>query len=134
MPVEPTSAKMNPCMDLSVGWVRGRGVVALMLFQPSKSSPGEKQSLFKCLQYTLYDLLVKSGCHVWSFRPRFYRANHPPRTNLPSEPRHEKTNIYICENKDADQLRGEREADTRFCFRHTDSTIPLLPKSEISSL
>ena len=39
-----------------------------------------------------------------------------------------------CENKDADQLRGDREADQRLCFRYTDSTIPLLPKSEISSL
>ena len=33
----------------------------------------------------------------------------------------------ICENKDADQLRGHREADQRLCFRYTDSTIPLLP-------
>ena len=40
----------------------------------------------------------------------------------------------ICENKDADQLRGNREADQRLCFRYTDSTIPLLPKFEISSL
>ena len=40
----------------------------------------------------------------------------------------------ICENKDADQLRGNREADQRLCFRCTDSTIPRLPKSEISSL
>ena len=40
----------------------------------------------------------------------------------------------ICENKDADQLRGDREADQRLRFRCTDSTIPLLPKSEISSL
>ena len=40
----------------------------------------------------------------------------------------------ICENKDADQLRGDREADQRLCFRYTDSTIPLLSKSEISSL
>ena len=39
----------------------------------------------------------------------------------------------ICENKDADQLRGNREADQRLCFRYTDSTIPLLPKDEISS-
>ena len=39
-----------------------------------------------------------------------------------------------CENKDADQLRSNREADQRICFRYTDSTIPLLPKSEISSL
>ena len=40
----------------------------------------------------------------------------------------------ICENKDADQLRGNREADQRLCFRYTDSTIPLLSKSETSSL
>ena len=40
----------------------------------------------------------------------------------------------ICENKDADQLRGNREADQRLCFRYIDSTIPLLPKYEISSL
>ena len=39
----------------------------------------------------------------------------------------------ICENKDADQLRGNREAYQRLCFRYTDSTIPLLPKYEISS-
>ena len=36
----------------------------------------------------------------------------------------------ICENKDADQLRGNREADQRLCFRYMDSTIPLLPKSK----
>ena len=40
----------------------------------------------------------------------------------------------ICENKDADQLRGNREADQRLCFRYTDSTTLLLPKCEISSL
>ena len=40
----------------------------------------------------------------------------------------------ICENKDADQLHGNREADQRLCFRYIDSTIPLLSESEISSL
>ena len=45
-----------------------------------------------------------------------------------------KPDFCICENKDADQLRGNREADQRLCFRYTDSTIPLLPKSEILSL
>ena len=40
----------------------------------------------------------------------------------------------ICENKDLDQLHGNREADQRLCFGYTDSTIPLLPNSEISSL
>ena len=37
----------------------------------------------------------------------------------------------ICENKDAGQLRGNREADQRLCFRYLDSTIPLLPSSYI---
>ena len=43
-----------------------------------------------------------------------------------------KPTICICENKGADQLRGNREADQRLCFRYSDSTIPLLLKSEIS--
>ena len=45
-----------------------------------------------------------------------------------------KTAFCICENKAPDQLRGNREADQRLCFRYTDSTIPLLPKYGISSL
>ena len=51
-----------------------------------------------------------------------------------NEPRREKTGFCICENKDADQLRGNREADQRLCIRYLDSTIPLLAISEISSL
>ena len=39
-----------------------------------------------------------------------------------------KPTICIGENKEADQLR-----DQRLCFRYSDSTIPLLLKSEISS-
>ena len=39
----------------------------------------------------------------------------------------------ICENKGADQLRGNREADQRLCFRYSDSTIPPLLNSKISS-
>ena len=45
-----------------------------------------------------------------------------------------KPEFCICENKDADQLRGNREADQRLCFRYIASIIPLLPKSKISSL
>ena len=37
----------------------------------------------------------------------------------------------ICENKGADQLRGNCEADQHLCFPYTDSTIPLLPKHKI---
>ena len=42
--------------------------------------------------------------------------------------------ICICENKGADQLRSNCEADQRLCFRYTGSTIPLLSKSKFSSL
>ena len=44
-----------------------------------------------------------------------------------------KPDFCLGENKGADQLRGNREADQRLCFRYTDSTISLLLKSEISS-
>ena len=44
-----------------------------------------------------------------------------------------KPTICIGENKDADQLRGNREADQRLCFRYSDRIVPLLLKSEISS-
>ena len=41
----------------------------------------------------------------------------------------------ICkgENKGADQLRGNREADQRLCNRYSDSTIPPLLNSKISN-
>ena len=37
--------------------------------------------------------------------------------------------VWICENKDADQLRTDQRL-----FRYTDSTIPLLSKFKIPSL
>ena len=39
--------------------------------------------------------------------------------------------ICICENKGADQLRGNREADQRLCFRY--SVFYLNPKFQASS-
>ena len=45
-----------------------------------------------------------------------------------------KPTFCVCENKDADQLRGDREADQRLYFRYIDSTIPLLSKSDIFKL
>ena len=48
----------------------------------------------------------------------------------------EQTNNQHMRNKGTDQLRSNREADQRLCFRYMDSTIPLhvLSKSKISSL
>ena len=45
-----------------------------------------------------------------------------------------KQDFCICENIDTDQLRSNCAADQRLCFRFIDSIIPLLLKSEISSL
>ena len=69
--------------------------------------------------------------------PAPYEQNRP--TQLPFmkfnlSRRMGKPTICICENKDADQLRSNCEADQRLCFRHTDRTIHLLSKSKISGL
>ena len=49
------------------------------------------------------------------------------------EPQQEKKPpICIIENKGADQLRSNCEADQRLCFRYTDGTISLLSKFTIS--
>ena len=44
-----------------------------------------------------------------------------------------KLDFCLCENKGADQLCSNCEADQCLCFRYTDSTISLLLKSKISS-
>ena len=44
-----------------------------------------------------------------------------------------KPDFCLGENKGADQLRSNCEADQRLCFRYMDSTISLLLKSGISS-
>ena len=44
-----------------------------------------------------------------------------------------KTDFCLWENKGANQLHSYCEADQCLCFRYMDSTISLLPKSEISS-
>ena len=38
-----------------------------------------------------------------------------------------KPTFCTCEHKDADQLRGYREADQRLCFRYIDSTAVAVP-------
>ena len=45
-----------------------------------------------------------------------------------------KPTFCICENKDADQLRGDREADQRLCFRYIVQSLYFLnPKFQFSS-
>ena len=67
--------------------------------------------------------------------PDVVKAMKPCR--VPIEPRREKIGFLHLRkrDKDVDQLRGNREADQRLCFRYIDnSTIPLLPIYEISNL
>ena len=44
-----------------------------------------------------------------------------------------KPTVCIGENKGTDQLRSNCEADQRHCFGYSDSTIPPLLNSKISS-
>ena len=44
-----------------------------------------------------------------------------------------KPDFCICENKDTDQLSGNREADQRLCFCYMDNTIPPLPKNKFQA-
>ena len=74
----------------------------------------------------------KYSCHV----RRFLKKSEPTRGKLVPQyndmsHRMGKPTICIGENKGADQLRRNCEADQRLCFRYSDSTIPLLSKSKI---
>ena len=74
--------------------------------------------------------LCRTGrLYVSSYQTRSHAANKNDLSLVVRKPA-----FCICGNKDADQLRGNRGADQRLCFRYIDSTIPLLPKYEISSL
>ena len=68
-------------------------------------------------------------CNIATLDPTFQVAIWDYRSLVMRKP-----DFCICENKDADQHRGNREADQRLCLRYTDSTIPLLPKYEITGL
>ena len=61
-------------------------------------------------------------CNKYPFKPHFYMSYAV-----------RKPDFCLCENKGADQLRSNCEADQRLCFRYSDSTIPLLLKSKISN-
>ena len=90
----------------------------------SITSVGEERANFSTIIYLLLCGFCSYGFHLpFGACDRLHYLSHVVR----------KPDFYICENKDADQLRGNREADQRPCFRYIDSTIPLLSKYEISS-
>ena len=113
--------------------------------------PGWKPRMFVFSQRSSYKYLYLVNC-MWNFlflqhsslatpaswyiqwiqRKNYVDLAHKSKDKMSRVMR--KPTICICENKDADQLRINREADQRLCFRYLDSTIPLLPKYKISSL
>ena len=79
------------------------------------------------------DITISTQTSIWNERAKQdIKTLSTPRMKRNMSRLMGKPTTCICENKDADQLRGNREADQRLCFRYTDSTIPLLPEYEIS--
>ena len=66
------------------------------------------------LEYGIYKYLLLFYISLSNLRSRIMR----------------KPDFCLCENKGADQLRSNWEADQRLHFRYTGSTIPLLLISE----
>ena len=73
-------------------------------------------------------------CRIHGINNRTVMLTGPlPSPSSFEPPRGKTNNLHRRKQRQADQLRGNREADQRLCFRYSDSTIPLLLKSEISS-
>ena len=69
-------------------------------------------------------ILLEKLCFILTYEPPHGKTNNLPRR---------KQTICLGENK-GQILRSYCEADQHLCFRYSDSTVPLLLKSEISSL
>ena len=98
--------------------------------KPTERSEGGFK--FTCRVSNLRSVGFKFTCRVSNFRIDLASILH----NMSLVVR--KSAFCICENKGADQLRGNREADQRLCFRYTNSTIVqflyfLNPKFQASS-
>ena len=94
-------------------------------FSKDNQCNGEQTTLITsildcCIQIPVWKQLYTYHSHLW-------KVVATQLSRLMGKP-----TICIGENKDADQLRSNREADQRFCFCYSHSTIPLLLKSEIS--
>ena len=95
-------------------------------FSKDNQCDGEQTTLIKSIldcniQIPVWEQLSTDHSHLW-------KVVATQVSRLMGKP-----TICLGENKDADQLRSNREADQRLCFRYSDSSIHLLLKSEISS-
>ena len=120
------------------------GIVKTLSFDFRLSWSFHKKNFSLCCSLTSARLGIKQWL-LKNINSTFFSVNnegqagHLPNNVVPLEASYlslvmRKPAFCICENKDADQLRGNREADQSLCFHYKDSTIPLLTKSEISSL
>ena len=103
----------------------------------STEDPGKNQYLHNvtragCIIVALSDNLRTEGRAI-SYDNITKPSFNSPKFNIYMSRLMRKPTICICENKDADQLRGNHAADQRLCLRYSDSTVPLLLKSKISS-
>ena len=96
-------------------------------FMPECAPPPTIQYRDRILVVSLIEMTGEALGQTHKVRRTLY-ANHY------HQPPHGKTNNLHRRNKGADQLPSNCEADQHLCFRNTDSTIPLLSKSKISSL
>ena len=87
-----------------------------------------EEEMFKCFKDTDHKYKAKYRSLVFNIKDHKNKVNIVNIIDNMSRVVR-KPAFCICENKDADY----RKADQRLCFRYTDSTIPLLPKSEILS-
>ena len=101
------------------------------------SFSGENLLVFLCRNYSIHyhqklsfniQLIIVKFQNVWM--PENFAV-----TSIKLSLVMRKPDFCICENKDADQLRGNREADQHLCFRYTlvQSIYYLNPKFQASS-
>ena len=81
-----------------------------------------------CLKHSLFEIFYYSFSEILNVHMQSYNQVRSLDLSLVMR----KTFFCICENKDADQFRGNPEADQRFGFRYTESKIPLFPKSSVA--
>ena len=101
------------------------------MFMTAHDSQELKLVLMQCLEYKYEIVFRRSKNFCTDMIIFFIFKARLPRSYISHLVR--KPTICICENKEADQLRVNSEADQRLCFRYTDSTISPLLKSKISN-
>ena len=120
----PRWSSVDPCNNHNTLWV-----IRLPQWPPQPSGGPQSTPVAITTLFASYPYSCSHNSHLCGPKPTSVAITASQMSRVVRKPA-----FCICENKDADQLRGNREADQRLCFRYIESTIPLLSKSEISSL